>query len=89
MAKKTKIGKKASEKTKEEFADVISSLTILTSNEVQKLFPEEIDRKELEEFFKIINEDIDDKLKKLKLVNNIEKVGGTILKIGKKLLATV
>ncbi|SNR35193.1 hypothetical protein [Lutibacter flavus] len=89
MAKKTKIGKKASEKTKEEFADEISSLTILTSKEVQKLFPKETDREELEEFFKIINEDIDDKLKKIKLVKNIEKVGGAILKIGKKLIATV
>jgi hypothetical protein len=86
MAKKSNVGRVASERTKKVFANKISSLTILTSDEVQKLFPEKADRKELDTFLKIVNEDIDDKLKKIKLIENIEKVGGAILKIGKKFM---
>jgi len=89
MAKKSKIGKIASEKTKKQFADEISSLTILTSEEIQNLFPKKADRVELDEFLKIINLDIEDKEKKIKLVENIEKIGGAIIKIGKKIVATV
>jgi len=89
MAKKTNIGKRASDKTKKAFADEISSLTILTSEEIQNLFPKKADRVELDELLKIINLDIDDKEKKIKLVENIEKVGGAIIQIGKKLVAIV
>ncbi|HEX9599994.1 MAG TPA: hypothetical protein VF985_00760, partial [Mariniflexile sp.] len=76
-------------KTKKAFADEISSLTILTSEEIQTLFPKKADRVELEELLKIINLDIDDKEKKIKLIENIEKVGGAIIKIGKKILSVV
>ncbi len=89
MAKKSNVGKLASDKTKKAFADEISSLTILTSEEVQTLFPKKADRVELEELLKIINLDIDDKEKKVKLIENIEKVGGAIIKIGKKILSVV
>ena len=89
MAKKSNVGKLASDKTKKAFADEISSLTILTSEEIQTLFPKKADRVELEELLKIINLDIDDKEKKIKLIENIEKVGGAIIKIGKKILSVV
>jgi hypothetical protein len=89
MAKKSNVGKLASDKTKKAFADEISSLTILTSEEIQTLFPKKADRVELEELLKIINLDIDDKEKKIKLIQNIEKVSGAIIKIGKKILSAV
>ncbi len=89
MAKKTNVGKLASDKTKKAFADEISSLTILTSQEIQALFPKKADRVELEEFIKIIKLDIDDKEKKIKLVENIGRISGTIIKIGKKFISGV
>ena len=89
MAKKSNVGKLASSKTRKVFADEISSLTILTSKEIQELFPIKSDRKELEELLKIINLDIEDKEKRIKLIENIEKVSGAILKLGKKLIGAI
>ncbi|WP_452226821.1 hypothetical protein [Lacinutrix cladophorae] len=89
MAKLSTIGKAASKKANEIFADKISSLTILTSEEIQTLFPEKADRDELEELLEIINADIEDKIKKQKLVENINKISGAILKIGKKFIGFV
>jgi len=87
MAKKSDIGNIASEKTKKEFAEKISNLTILTAKEVEKLFPIKDDRVELEELIKIINLSIDDIAKKKKLVQNMDKVGGALIKIAKKILS--
>lgn len=89
MAKKSDIGNDASEKTKKIFADELSSLTILTSKEIQSLFPEETDRAELEAFMKIISADSEDKVKQQKLVDSIGKISGAILKIGKKFIGVV
>lgn len=89
MAKKSEIGEAASEKSKKIFADEISSLTMLTAEEILTLFPKETDRKELEELLKIINADSEDKAKQQKLVDNINKISGAILTIGKKFIGVV
>jgi len=84
MAKKSNIGKVASAKTKKEFADKLSSYTTLTAEEIQQLFPRKSDREELMELVKIVNSDASDKEKKTKLVENISKVSGAVIAIGKK-----
>ena len=88
MAKRSKIGEIASAETKKEFADKLSSYTTLTAEEVQQLFPKKSDREELMELLKIVNSDADDKVKKTRLVENISKVSGAVITIGKKFLVS-
>lgn len=74
----------ASAKTKEKFADKLSSYTTLTADEIQGLFPEPSDREELIELIKIVNSDASDKEKKAELAEKIGKVSGVVIAIGKK-----
>ena len=86
MPKKSSVGKIASAKTKKEFAEKLSSHTTLTANEIETLFPKKADREELMELIEIVNSDADDKAKKAELKNKIGKVGGAVIKIGKKFI---
>jgi hypothetical protein len=84
MPKKSVIGALASAKTKKDFANELSSFTILTAEETKTLFPLKSDREELMELIKIVHSDASDKEKKAELVNKIQKVGGAVLRIGQK-----
>ena len=88
MAKRSKIAEFASTETKKEFADKLSRYTTLTAEEIQQLFPKKSDREELMELLKIVNSDANDKVKKTRLVENISKVSGAVITIGKKFLVS-
>ena len=78
------LGKIARKKTSEEFAKELSSYTTLTAGEIKKMFPKKADRKELLELLKIVNSATADNVKKAKLVANIGKFGGAVIKVTKK-----
>jgi hypothetical protein len=84
MPKKSQVGKLASAATKEEFGDQLSSYTSLTSEEIESLFPEKSDRDELVELLKIVSSSADENAKKAELTEKISKIGGAVIKIGKK-----
>lgn len=86
MPKKSKIGKIASSKTKAEFAEQLSSYTTLTADEIKLLFPKSSDRKELIELIQIVHSDTETKEKQAKLVANIGKVSGAVIKLAKKII---
>jgi len=88
MAKRSKIAEITSTETKKEFADKLSRYTTLTAEEIQQLFPKKSDREELMELLKIVNSDANDKVKKTRLVENISKVSGAVITIGKKFLVS-
>jgi len=79
-------GKFAKKKTREKFADKISSLTSFTATEVEELFPKKTDQEELKELIKIVDEATDDNTKKAKLITNIRKISGAVLKVAKKVV---
>lgn len=87
MAKQSAIGKLAGSKTKAQFAEKLASYTSLTSDEVKELFPTKSDREELLALIKIVNSDATEKQKKAELTAKIGKVGGAIIKIGKRFAA--
>lgn len=84
MPKKSKIGKLAGAATKKEFADELSSYTTLTADEIQALFPKKSDRKELVELLSIVKLSADENTKKAKVIENIGKFSGAVLKIADK-----
>ena len=84
--KKSKIGKRASSATRQQFAQEIARRTSFTEQEVKQLFPKQADRDQLNELMKIVKSAADDNQKKARLINNISKVGGAVLKISKRAL---
>jgi len=70
--------------TDEKLAARISSITRMTDEEIQELFPLSGDIKKLFDLMKIV-ESADDRNTKIKnIVNNAEKFGGVILTLLKK-----
>jgi len=84
MPKKSQIGIDASVSTQNEFAARLSSLTSLTAAEAAALFPTKADRDEMNELLEIVSGSADENVKKAKLVAGINKVGGAVLKIVRK-----
>ena len=78
------VGKIARKKTSKEFAKELSSYTTLTADEIKKMFPTKTDRKELVELLKIVNSAAAANEKKARLVANIGKVGGAVIKLTKR-----
>ncbi len=81
---KSIIGGIASAKTKKEFGEKLSSHTTLRANELESLFPKKSDRDEIVELLKVVNSATSENNKKAKLVKNIGKYSGAVVKIGKK-----
>ncbi|MBI5582108.1 MAG: hypothetical protein HY895_23365 [Deltaproteobacteria bacterium] len=75
---------KAVERTDAKLASKISSITRLTDEEIQKLFPEPADVKKLAELMRIVN-GAEARNKKInQIVNNSEAFAGIILDLLKK-----
>jgi hypothetical protein len=74
----------AAERTDEKLASRISSITRLTDEEVQKLFPEPTDVKKLAELMKIVNGAQARNTKINQIVENSEAFAGIILTLLKK-----
>jgi hypothetical protein len=69
----------AAKKTDEELASRISSVTRLTDDEVQELFPEPSDAKKLFELMKIVKSAEERNTKINRIIENSEKFGGIVL----------
>lgn len=79
--KKTDIGRAASELTKEQFGEEISTHVGLTKDEIDRLFQQESDRKELATLLDIVINSADENEQRARLIDNISKVAGTVLRL--------
>lgn len=71
----------AAEKTDEKLASRISSLTRMTDEEVQELFPNPADTKKLAKLMKIVKSSEQRNTKVNKIVSNAEEFGGVVLSL--------
>lgn len=71
----------AAVKTDEKLASRISSLTRMTAEEVQELFPNPADKKRLAQLMKIIKSSEGRNTKVNKIVANAEEFGGIVLSL--------
>ncbi|WP_404419280.1 hypothetical protein [Marinospirillum sp.] len=71
-------------KTDERLASRISSLTRMTDDEVQELFPEPSDVKKLKDLMKIVKSSEDRNKKISNIVSNSEEFGGIVLTLLQK-----
>lgn len=78
------ISSKAAEETDEQLKNKISSLTRMTDKEIQELFPRNEDAKKLVELIEIVNESTTIENKKLNIVQNIENLSETVIKVIEK-----
>lgn len=88
MAKQNKYtaaARRAQLQTDEEYKNVISSLTRLRDEELDKFFPERADKEKLLELLEIVNSATSTNRKVLKLKENGEKFGSITLKLLKLL----
>ena len=75
---------RSASKTDGQLASKISSITRMTDEEVQSLFPEAADAKKLADLIKIV-QSADDRNKKVQnIVSNAEKYGGVMLTLLEK-----
>lgn len=73
--------RKAQQQTDEKYKNVISSLTRLTDEEIDRFFPERTDKDNLLELMEIVNEETSENEKVIKLKENAEKFGRIALKL--------
>jgi hypothetical protein len=73
------IVKKAADATDEQLAEKIASVTRMTAEEVQSLFPEPADVKKLAELMKIVKSSEERNTKVQNIVANAEAFGGVML----------
>lgn len=78
--------RKAQEQTDEKYKNVISSLTRLTDEEIEKFFPERRDKDKLLELMDLVNQETSENEKITKLKDNAEKFGAIALKLIKLLV---
>jgi hypothetical protein len=87
--KKSAIGKAASELTKKKFSEEISSHLTLNVDQINALFPKKADREELATLTDIVLNAANENQRKAKLIGNITKVAGAVVKIlGKTAIPT-
>ncbi len=89
MAKQNKYAaaaKEAQQQTDEKYKNVISSLTRLTDDEIDKFFPERMDKDKLLELMDLVNQGTSENEKILKLKENAEKFGAIAFKLLKLLV---
>lgn len=88
MTKKNKYtaaAKKAQAQTDEEYASIISSLTNIPENDLEKLCPERADKDKLKELLSIVNSGTSHNEKITRLKDNGEKLGVLAIKLLKLL----
>jgi benzoyl-CoA reductase/2-hydroxyglutaryl-CoA dehydratase subunit BcrC/BadD/HgdB len=78
--------KKAQQQTDEEYQKIISGITHLTAEEVEKLFPQKADTDKLMELMALVNSGTNENQKILKLKENSEKFGLIAIKLLKLLV---
>lgn len=71
----------AAAKTDEKLASRISSVTRMTDEEVQELFPNPADTKKLAKLMKIVKSSEERNTKVNKIVSNAEEFGGVVLSL--------
>lgn len=76
-----KVIDKAAESTDQKLASRISSLTRMTDEEIQDLFPNPADKEKLTKLMKIVKSSEDRNTKVNKIVANAEEFGGTVLSL--------
>ena len=81
-----KISREAREHTNRSLADEISSLTVLTEAEVERLLPRKIDRERFGSLMAIVASGTDDNTKVAALRENLDEVGTVLLRVLKLLL---
>ena len=89
MAKPNKYAaaaRRAQQQTDEEYQAIISGITRLKEDEIEKLFPEKADKQKLLELLALVNSGTSDNQKILKLKENTEKFGVIALKLLKLLV---
>jgi hypothetical protein len=74
------------EMTNEKLAGELSKLTPLKADELNKLLPRKIDKKRLNEILRIVNSSASHNKQLAALKENIEDLGGVVLKLLKKYL---
>jgi len=77
--------KTAAQKTDDALASKISSLTKFTDAEIKKLFPKPADVERLSQLMQIVQASTTEQQKLNRLTQNIESLGGTVLKLLKAL----
>ncbi len=81
MGKYSAAARKARETVAKEHASIISSITSLKDDEIKELFPKRADKERLLELLTIVNESTTENKAKVKLIENIEHVAGTVIKL--------
>ena len=71
----------ASTETDTALASQISSMSRLTDAEVEELFPDPSDKKELARLMQIVNSAADDNEKRAQLIGDVSQVAGAVLKL--------
>ena len=87
--KKSEIGVEASKLTRAQFSEELSSHVTLSGDQLTDLFPEQTDREELAALIDIVLNAADENERKAKLIGNISKVAGAVVKVlGKTAIPT-
>ncbi len=73
--------KEIGDKTDKELESRISSLTRMKDEEIAELFPDKGDKKKLVELMQIVEEASIDNRKTARLVDNIQELAGTAVKL--------
>ncbi len=75
----------AERRTNEDLDSRISSLVRLTEAELQQLFPRKADKKRLAELMSIVRSATSENIKRRKMIENVERLAGTVIKLIGKL----
>lgn len=86
MGRFADIAAEVADKTNEELASEISSLTRLKDNEINKLAPAKQDKERLLQLLEIVNSATSENEKAAKLKGNIESLAATAIKLVKVLV---
>lgn len=71
----------AADETDIQLESKISSLTHMNEEDINALFPEKADKEKLVQLMKIVSDSASENEKKVRLVNNIEELAGTAVKL--------
>jgi hypothetical protein len=81
-----KVSREARESTNRALAQELTALTFLTEQDVQRLLPRKVDKERFGTLMAIVAADTDDKAKVAALKDNLDEVGGVLVKILKLFL---
>lgn len=71
----------AADETDLQLESKISSLTHMSDDDINALFPKKADKEKLIQLMKIVNQSTSENEKKARLVNNIKDLAGTTVKL--------